>query len=58
VFLPPLDAGGTTIEHLEGFISDGPVDGYPPDLDGVLGIRALASRYAEFDFERARLSLK
>jgi len=58
VFLPPLDAGGTTVEHLEGFMSDAPVDGYPQEIDGVLGIRALASRYAEFDFERNRLGLR
>src|ERR1700731_3436396 len=28
VFLPPVDAGGTTFEHLEGFMSDAAVDGY------------------------------
>lgn len=56
--LPPLDAGGTTIEHIEGFMSDGPVDGYPSEIDGVLGIRALASRRVEFDFERSRLGFR
>jgi len=34
VCLPRLDAGGTTIEHLEGLISDEPVDGYPPEIHG------------------------
>jgi predicted aspartyl protease len=58
VFLPPVDAGGTTIEHLEGYMSDAAVDGYPPDIDGVLGIRALASKRVEFDFERNRLSFR
>lgn len=58
VFLPPLDVGGTTIEHLEGFISNAPVDGYPSEIDGVLGIRVLASKRAEFDFERGRLGFR
>jgi hypothetical protein len=58
VLLPPLDAGGTVVEHLEAFMSDAPVDGYPPEIDGVLGIRALASKQAEFDFERSRLGFR
>jgi hypothetical protein len=58
VLLPPLDAGGTTIEHLEGFMSDAPIDGYPPEIDGVLGLRVLASKRAEFDFERGRLGFR
>jgi hypothetical protein len=58
VSLPPLDAGGTALEHLEGFMSDAPVDSYPPEIDGVLGIRALASKQAEFDFERSRLGFR
>ena len=58
VFLPPLDAGGTIVEHLEGFMSDAPVDGYPAEIDGVLGLRVLASKRAEFDFERGRLGFR
>jgi hypothetical protein len=58
VFLPPVDAGGTTFEHLEGFMSDAAVDGYPPEIDGVLGIRVLASKRVEFDFERNRLGFR
>ena len=58
VSLPPVDAGGTTVEHLEAFLSDAPVDSYPPGIDGVLGIRALASKYAGFDFERNRLGFR
>lgn len=58
VFLPPVDAGGTTFEHLEGFMSDAAVDGYPPQIDGVLGIRALASKRVGFDFERNRLGFR
>ncbi len=56
--LPPLDVGGTTIEHLEGFLSDAPVDGYPSEIDGVLGVRVLASKHAEFDFDRGRLGFR
>ena len=58
VSLPPLEAGETAFQHLEGFMSDAPVEGYPPEIDGVLGIRALASKYAAFDFERNRLGLR
>ena len=53
-----MDAGGTTFEHLEGFMSDAAVDGYPPEIDGVLGIRVLASKRVEFDFERNRLGFR
>ena len=58
VSLPPLDVGGTTIEYLEGFLSDAPVDGYPAEIDGVLGMRVLASKRAEFDLERGRLGFR
>jgi hypothetical protein len=43
-----LDAGGISIEDFDGFLYDAPVDGYPPENDGALGIRALASRCVEF----------
>ena len=58
VYLPSLEAGATTFERIEGFMSDAPVDGYPPEIDGVLGIRALAAKHAEFDFDRNRLGLR
>jgi hypothetical protein len=58
VFLPALDAGGTPLDHLEAFLSDSPVDNYPPEIDGVLGVRVLASKRAEFDFERGRLGFR
>jgi hypothetical protein len=58
VFLPALEVGGTTIEHLEGFMSDSPVDNYPPEVDGVLGVRVLASKRAEFDFAGGRLGFR
>jgi predicted aspartyl protease len=58
VTLPALDISGKAIEHLEGLLSDALVDDYPPGIDGVLGVRAIASRQAEFDFERNRLVLQ
>jgi predicted aspartyl protease len=56
VILPLLDAGGATINRIEGFMSDAPVDDYPSGIDGVLGLRVLASTHADFDFERRRLA--
>jgi len=56
VFLPPLEADGSTIQHVEGFMSDQSLDGYPPGIDGVLGLRALASKHIDLDFERGRLA--
>jgi len=58
VSLPPLDAGGTTLERLEGFMSDAPVDAYPSGIDGVLGVRVLASKCADFDFERGKFGFR
>ena len=58
VRLPPVSANGFAIERLEGFLSDAPVDGYPAEIDGVLGMRALARKGAEFDFERGRLGFR
>ena len=57
VVLPRLEAGSLTITGLEGLLSDANVDHYPPDIDGILGVRAIASRRADFDFERNRLLL-
>ncbi len=56
VFLPPMAAGGSTIKHIEGFMSDQPVEGYPAGIDGVLGMRILSPKRADFDFERRRLA--
>ena len=58
VLLPRLDAGGIAIEHLEAFLSDASVEGYPAGIDGVLGVRALAPKRAEFDFERNRFGFQ
>jgi predicted aspartyl protease len=55
VLLRSVEFGTATIDRLEGFISDAPVDNYPAEIDGVLGIHALASKYVEFDFQRGRL---
>ena len=56
VLLPSVEAGGSAMERVEAFISDAKVDDYPPGIDGVLGIRVLASKRAGFDFERNRLT--
>jgi Aspartyl protease len=56
VVLPLLDIGGSTIDRVEGFMSDTPVEDYPPEIDGVLGLRSLAWKHADFDFERNRLA--
>lgn len=56
VFLPSIDAGGSNVERVEAFLSDAPMDGYPPGIDGVLGLRVLAGIRAGFDFERNRLT--
>jgi hypothetical protein len=56
VFLPHLDVGGWTVDRVEAFVSDAPLDGYPAGIDGVLGLRVLASKRADFDFERNRFA--
>ena len=56
VFLPSIDVGGSIMEHVEGFLSGASVDGYPPEIDGVLGLRVLSTKHADFDFERRRLA--
>lgn len=55
VVLSHVDIGGSAMDRLEGFLSDAPLDGYPAGIDGVLGLRVLASKHADFDFERGRL---
>jgi predicted aspartyl protease len=57
VSLPALEIGGTPIGRLEALLSDADVNEYPPGIDGVLGVRAIAGCFAEFDFERNRLGL-
>jgi hypothetical protein len=58
VVLPRLEAGSLTITGLEGLLSNANVDHYPPAIDGILGVRAIASSRADFDFERNRLGLQ
>jgi predicted aspartyl protease len=58
VILPDVEAGGWTADRVEGFLSDAAVDGYPPGIDGVLGVRVLASKHADFDFERSRFGFR
>jgi hypothetical protein len=56
VFLSSLEVAGSSLNHVEGFLSDAALDNYPSGIDGVLGLRVLASRHADFDFERNRLA--
>jgi hypothetical protein len=58
VTMSSFDAGAWSSDRIEAFLSDAPVEGYPPDIDGVLGVRVLASIHAEFDFERSRLGFR
>jgi hypothetical protein len=58
IVLPRLEAGSLTITGLEGLLSNANVDPYPPDIDGILGVRAIATRRADFDFDRNRLGLQ
>lgn len=56
VSLTSLEVGGSSIKCIEGFMSDAPLDGYPLDIDGVLGLLVIAGKRADFDFERNRLA--
>ncbi len=56
VLLPAVGVGGALQDRVEGFLSDAPLDGYPTGIDGVLGVRVLMSKRADFDFERNRLA--
>jgi len=58
VMLPRLKIGSLTIAELEGLLSNADVHHYPPDIDGILGVRAIASSRVEFDFQRNRLGLQ
>ena len=42
-------------DSLPGFVLDAPMDAYPPDIDGVLGVLALGGTRVRFDFERGEL---
>jgi hypothetical protein len=55
VVLPRLEAGSRTITGLEGLLSNSNVDFYPSAIDGILGVRSIASRRVDFDFERNRV---
>ena len=47
--------GGEHWNSLPGFVLDAATAGYPPGIDGVLGVRALGSTRVRFDFERREL---
>ena len=42
-------------ENLPGFVLDASTAGYPPGIDGVLGVRAIGGTQVRFDFERGEL---
>jgi Aspartyl protease len=44
VQLPNVAAGARLWTRLTAFVSNAPTDGYPPHIDGVLGVRALGVR--------------
>jgi hypothetical protein len=47
--------GGHTWDKLGAWSLDRSLDGYPPDIDGVLGVVALGCQRVRFDFERNEL---
>lgn len=55
--LPPLEAGSLTIRGLDALLSTADVHHYPSSIDGILGVRSIAARRVDFDFERNRLGL-
>jgi predicted aspartyl protease len=55
VILYSVDVGGSSVNRLEAFMSDGAVDGYPAGIDGVIGLRVLAPNRAAFALEQGRL---
>jgi predicted aspartyl protease len=42
-------------DSMHGFVLDASTDGYPPGIDGVLGVLALGGTRVHFDFERGEL---
>ncbi len=55
VLLRSVELGAAAVDRLEGFVSDIPVEGYPPEIDGVLGLGTLDAKSVAFDFEGKRL---
>jgi hypothetical protein len=50
VRLPNVVAGARSLNWLTGFVSSAPTEGYPTQIDGVLGVRALGVRRLALDF--------
>jgi predicted aspartyl protease len=50
--LRQLGLGASRWERLTGWALDRVPHGYPPDIDGVLGVRALGCRRVRLDFQR------
>jgi hypothetical protein len=55
VLLPAARLGNQTWDTLPAFALDRSTEGYPPGIDGVLGIGALGATQVQFDFERGEL---
>lgn len=53
--LRQVGLGAHTWDKLEAWSLDRALDGYPPDIDGVLGVLALGCKRVRFDFERGEL---
>jgi len=53
---PDVRLGAQHWDRLTGSVLDAPTAGYPPRIDGVLGVRGLGATRVRFDFERGELS--
>lgn len=56
VLLPSSSLGQTKWKLLTAYLLDTPTDGYPSDIDGVLGVLSLGVKRIRFDFEHNALS--
>jgi hypothetical protein len=52
---PHMTVGDQHWDSLPGFVLDAKTTGYPPRIDGVLGVPALGGTRVRFDFERGEL---
>jgi hypothetical protein len=51
----PATLGGERWDKLPTYVLDASTEGYPPEIDGVLGVLALGAVRVRFDFERGKL---
>jgi hypothetical protein len=52
----PATLGGERWDKLPTYVLDASTEGYPPGIDGVLGVLALGAGRVRFDFERGELA--